>query len=142
MKTIFACCLVPALLGTLAAGAAQAQRPFFGGPPPRGVLHWSGDVDDTTIITLHGDQVRDRAMRGKGVDDENVNLVGRLPHRPVFVTLRDRDGRGQVRIVEQPRPDNDFTAAVRIHDPQPGRGHYRFTLTWRPLPRRDEPFGR
>ncbi len=135
MKATFTNCLLPALLlGTITAGAVQAQRPFLGAEPPRGNLQWSGSVDETEIIYVHGDQVQDRTVRGKGVSDENVDFAGRLPRRPVLVTLRDWDGRGEVRVVQQPRPDNDFTAAVRIHDPQPGQGHYRFTLAWRPRP--------
>ena len=135
MKTILTKCVIPAAL--LGAGllplAAQAQRPFFGGEPPRGALHWSGDVDETTIVYVHDDQVHDRVVRGKSVDDERVDFVGRLPRRRAFVTLRDWNGRGDVRVVQQPRPGNDFTAAVRIHDPQPGDAPYRFTLVWRPL---------
>jgi hypothetical protein len=91
-------------------------------------------VDETEIISVHGDQIHDRDVRGKGVNNEDVDFNGRLPRGPYTVFLRDWDGRGDVRVIQQPGPDNDFTAAVRIHDPQPGQGHYHFTLVWRPLP--------
>jgi hypothetical protein len=150
MKITLTKYLIPALLlgATCLPLAAQAQRPFYGagpfhgqrnpfrgGPGPyvgTGTLHWSGDVDETEIIYVHGDQIRDRNVRGKGVSDENVDFQGRLSHGPASVHLLDWDGRGEVRVIQQPNPDNDFTAAIRIHDPQSGQGHYRFTLAWRP----------
>ena len=39
-----------------------------------------------------------------------------------------------MRVVQPPTPDNDFTTAVRIHDPQPGRSHYDIAPAWAPLP--------
>jgi hypothetical protein len=40
------------------------------------------------------------------------------------------EGRGFVRIVEQPRAENDFTLAVSIEDRQPGSGFYSLALYW------------
>lgn len=95
-----------------------------------GRLVWAGSVDDRAEVALHGRDVQTRTLSGKSVDSVNSQIFGRLPEgRPVFVSLRGR-GRGTVRVVQQPRPDNNFTAVVRIHDPQPGSDHYRFTLEW------------
>ncbi|MBV9849365.1 MAG: hypothetical protein JO250_06735 [Armatimonadetes bacterium] len=143
-------CLAPAVLvGALLPGTAllptvaQADPPRFyddNGPDrdwdrgaARGELNWSGDVDDTVIVYVHGRDVRTRTVRGKSANNINTQLSGRLPRGPISVFLRERDGRGSVRVVQQPTPDNDFTAAVRIHDPQRGRSHYNFVLAWRPL---------
>ena len=114
-----AACL--ALIGSVVIPtAAQAQ----------GRLAWSGDVDDRATVSLHGRDVQTQTVSGKSVSNSNSQVMGRLPtERPVFVSLRKR-GRGMVRIVQQPRPFNNYTAVVRIHDPQPGSGHYRFTLDW------------
>ncbi len=95
-----------------------------------GQLVWSGNVDDRATVTLHGRDVQTNAVSGKSVNDVNSQIFGRLPtDHPVFVSL-DKRGRGMVRIVQQPRPFNNFTAVVRIHDPQPGAGHYRLALNW------------
>ncbi len=99
--------------------AAQAQ----------GRAIWSGNVDDTAVVSVHGSDVQTRTVSGKAVTNVNTQVSGRLPHRPVFVSLRRR-GRGQVQVVEQPRPFNGYTAKVRIHDPQPGSHRYRFALVW------------
>lgn len=95
----------------------------------QGRVAWSGTVDNTAVVSVHGRDVQTQTVSGKSVTDINTQVSGRLPHRPVFVSLRKR-GRGDVRIVQQPRPFNDFTAKVRIHDPQPGSHRYRFALVW------------
>ena len=100
----------------------------------RGGMTWSGDVDDTTIVSVRGDDVRTNTVHGKDASNVSTQVFGRLPRAPIYVYLRHRDGRGQVRIVQQPNPDNGFTAKIRIHDPQAGRGHYDFGLGWQPLP--------
>ena len=122
--------LFAAVCGMAVPASAQA----------RGGMTWSGDVDDTTIVSVHGGDVRTDTVRGKDAANINEQVFGRLPHQPIFVYLRHRDGRGQIRIVQQPNPDNGFTARIRIHDPQAGRSHYDFDLGWSPLPPPDAPY--
>ncbi len=95
-----------------------------------GRLDWSGDVDDRAAVSIHGRDVQTRTLSGKSVASADSQMFGRLPtERPVFVNVTKR-GRGTVRVVQQPGPFNNYTAVVRIHDPQPGAGHYRFRLEW------------
>jgi hypothetical protein len=95
-----------------------------------GRLDWSGNVDDRAAVSIHGRDVRTQTVSGKSVQNVNLQMFGRLPtERPVFVNLTKR-GRGSVRVVQQPGPFNNYTAIVRIHDPQPGAAHYRFRLEW------------
>ena len=161
MNKTFMKCLAPVmLLGTLALPmAASADPPYDGGqlydqgPPPsfngdrgpgrdgdwgldrghrRGVAHWSGEVDDTVVVSIHASDIDTNTVHGRRVRDVDSNVDGRLPHFPGHVFLRDSRGRGDIQIIEQPRPDNDFTARVRIYDGQRGASHYRFTLAWTP----------
>ena len=130
MKTntrISASTLLAALLLTLLPLTASAQM-----PRRHGSITWSGNVDDTAVVTVHQDRVRTRVVSGKSNGNDNAQIVGRLPDRPVRLLLLQRRGRGQIRIVEQPNPGNNFTGRVRIHDPQPGSGFYSFVLSWRP----------
>ena len=146
--------LAPALLlGALGlAGAAHAQSPQYRAPYDgndgrifRGVrpdfqrpdferagggVRWEGDVDDTTIVYVHRRDVRTETVCGKSASNVHAREFGGLPDRPVSVFLRHEDGRGRIRIVQQPSPDNDWTAAVRVYDPQPGRSHYEFEMGW------------
>lgn len=110
--------LVLAATGTLALPSAAHA----------GQLVWRGAVDDQATITLHGRDVQTNTVSGKAVENADSQVSGRLPtERPAFVSL---DGRGTLRVVQQPRPSNNFTAVVRVHDPQPGAGRYRFRLNW------------
>ncbi len=109
-------------------------RPGFGGRGPGGSITWSGTVDETTVVTLHGSDVRTRVVSGKGSSDANAQVLGRLPERPVRLVLRRHQGRGEIRIVQQPNPSNNFTGRVRIHDPQAGSSFYSFVLGWRRAP--------
>ncbi len=94
-----------------------------------GRLAWAGRVDGVTVIRIHGRNVSTQAVKGKGVQDERYFVTGRL--RPgAYVRLVDVAGRGIVRLVRRPGPYNNFTAAVRINDPQPGNAPYHFTLLW------------
>ncbi|MCW3058579.1 MAG: hypothetical protein JWQ02_400 [Capsulimonas sp.] len=93
-------------------------------------LRWSGDVDDKATIRISGTDVRVRATSG-GVSNEHHDFQGGgLPNRPVSVNLRQTDGRGTVQLVQEPNANNNYTAVVRIHDTDSGKGHYSFDLQW------------
>ncbi|MGI4787852.1 MAG: hypothetical protein ACRYFS_03275 [Janthinobacterium lividum] len=128
MNTIFqnlgAAAILLTVIGSLACPASAQGRSD---------MRWSGDVDDTTIVSIRGNDVRTDTVFGKQASNINAQVFGSLPRGPIQAYLVDRRGRGQVRIVQQPNPDNDFTAKVRIHDPQAGRAHYDFDLAWVPL---------
>ncbi len=95
-----------------------------------GRLDWSGDVDDRASVSIHGRDVRTQTLSGKSAENVSSQMFGRLPtERSVFINVTKR-GRGMVRVIQQPGPFNNYTAVVRIHDPQPGAGHYRFRLEW------------
>ncbi len=146
-----------ALLGTTLA-PAFAQRPYYGDQGygrhdnrnnnrdfgrnndrgfgrndrsnDRSQLRWSGQVDDTAIITLRGRDVRTRTEQGRGVTNVSEQVNGQLPDRRVNVALREVSGRGQVQVIEQPSPRNNYTARVRVRDSQGGSARYSFVLDW------------
>lgn len=97
---------------------------------PTGRLSWGGDVDDVTVVTLHRHMVSFHVISGKSPTNIHIHLQGGIGPDSGPVTLGNWSGRGQVVLVRQPNPHNDFTAVVRISDPQGGRGHYHFVLTW------------
>ena len=117
-------------LGVAAAASALAVMAPANAQGRRDIS-WRGDVDDTVIVYIHGDRTRTETLSGNGPRNVRSNSFGRLPDRPVTVFLSDREGRGRIRVVQQPGPDNDYTAAVRISDPEGGSSRYRFTLSWR-----------
>lgn len=115
-----------AVYGALTITPAQAQG--------RAGMSWSGRVDNDVIVYIHQDNARTDTLSGRSTDHIRTDFWGRLPDRPVQVYLENRQGRGVIRVIQQPRPDNGFTAGVEIRDPQAGYGDYNFTLGWsRPM---------
>jgi hypothetical protein len=94
-------------------------------------LVWSGRVDEQAIISCQDKTCTSKADRGAPVAEERFKFSRPLPHRDVEVTLDDHAGRGDIRLVEQPRERNNYTARVSIRDPQNGSGEYSFTLAWK-----------
>jgi hypothetical protein len=99
---------------------------------PGGADHitWSGRVDQEVIVTCHGNQCTSEAVSGAPPMHERVKVSRPLPERDVKVSLETVEGRGEVRLVEQPGEHNGYTARVRIRDPQGGAGDYSFVLSW------------
>jgi hypothetical protein len=95
-------------------------------------LQWSGRVEEEVVVSCAADRCTSEAVRGTAVMHEHVKFARPLPTHNVAVRLEKVDGRGEVRIVEQPSEHNGYTARVRIRDPQTGIGDYAFTLAWKP----------
>jgi len=87
-------------------------------------------VDDEALISCRGKTCVSKAAQGAPVADESFKFSKPLPNKDVEVTLDGALGRGQIRLVEQPRRSNDYTVRVSIRDPQSGSAEYSFTLSW------------
>src|SRR5258708_3424755 len=93
-------------------------------------ITWSGRVDEEVIVSCRGSHCASETVSGAPVMHERVKIPHPLPDRDVKGTLENVDGRGEVRLIEQPAESNGYTARVRIRDPQGGAGDYSFALTW------------
>jgi hypothetical protein len=91
---------------------------------------WSGRVDQEALVNCRAKSCVSEAARGAPVTAEKFKFSRALPDRDVDVRLEQAEGRGEIRLVEQPRENNHFTARVSIRDPQDGSGEYSFLLTW------------
>ena len=98
-------------------------------PAHAGTLNWSGDVDDTATVAISGRNVHTTANAG-GIRNEHTNFRGALPRDDVQVRLDRNDGRGNVRIIQQPSARNNYTTLIRVVDKEKGRSRYSFTLNW------------
>ncbi|MGC8793879.1 MAG: hypothetical protein ACP5U2_10865 [Bryobacteraceae bacterium] len=101
-------------------------------------LWWSGRVDGEAIIECRGDLCEAQTVSGQPVSRDRFRFTRPLPRQRVVVSLDETSGRGQVRLLEQPREENDYTARVLIRDPQGGAADYSFVLSWT-TPARGEP---
>lgn len=110
---------IAAALLLAAAPALEAQG--------QTLLQWSGSVDREIQIAMRGTSV----WRHAG---ENVRGASRvtvaLPRTSGSVRVRVLEGRGNVDVVQQPSPNNGYTAIVRIRDPRSGSDHYRIATYW------------
>lgn len=93
-------------------------------------IAWSGRVDQEARISCRAKSCVAEAANGAPVADEHVKFSRPLPNREVQVSLEQTEGRGEIRLVEQPSERNQYTARVSIRDPQAGTAEYSFLLVW------------
>ncbi len=103
---------------------------FEHGPEKNDQVAWTGRVDGAVVVSCHKQSCVSSVEQGAPVADEHFKFSRPLPDRDADVRLEDPEGRGEVRLIEQPRQRNNYTARVSIHDPQGGAGEYSFTLVW------------
>lgn len=105
-------------------------------------LTWSGRVDHAAVISCHekscASSPEQGAQQGAPVADEHFKFSKPLPDRDTEVRLEDLEGRGQIRLVEQPRQQNNYSARVSIRDPGTGAGEYSFSLVWNRLGKKEQ----
>jgi len=97
---------------------------------PADHVAWSGRVDRQAVISCQAKSCASSVTEGAPVADEKFKFSHPLPNRDVDVRLEQTDGRGEIRLAEQPRESNHFTARVSIRDPRNGASEYSFVLSW------------
>jgi hypothetical protein len=107
--------------------------------PGNGVasFNWQGEIDGTSFIRIRGREVRSQSQSGLPVQNQQFDFTDPLPNAPVQVVLAEVEGRGRVNLIQQPRPENNYTVVVRIDDSKGGQSPYRFVLRWYDVTRRD-----
>ena len=100
----------------------------YSGP---GTMTWRGRVDDYVELNIQGNRVRSREREGSQTLSEQVSFSNPLPRANVTVSVRKRDGRGRVSVVQQPNQSNNYTAIVKIDDDKGGADDYEIEMEWR-----------
>lgn len=99
----------------------------------RTALRWMGNVDGVLEMRIQGDRIRYRELSGREVRGVRTDFARfGLPRQNVFLRVDELQGRGTVRVVQQPSARNGYTAVIQIRDPQSGYGRYAFDLLVRP----------
>ncbi len=97
-----------------------------------GLFEFRGRVDGEVLFRIRGDRVFADNTNGRPAEVESFTFSQPLPAIAVGeMSVEQRDGRGEVVLVEQPSAGNDFTATVRVSDPKGGDDRYHFRLQWR-----------
>lgn len=101
-----------------------------GGGASSGTMHWRGTIDDIAQIRVQESSVDVSAVSGSPYSDGTFNFTSPLPYRRVTVQLNKISGRGDMRIIQQPSRENDYTAVIEIRDTNRGPSNYEFELSW------------
>ncbi len=93
-------------------------------------FQWKGRVDGADDILIRGRSVRVDHLGAKPIQYQDHRFSAPLPARAVEVELHPIEGRGTVRLMEQPSKRNDYTVVVRIEDRRGGASDYEFEVVW------------
>jgi len=97
-------------------------------------------VDGEVEVTVRGDLVYLKTIRGRDGRDDGSECNDPLPNRPAAdFNFEVKDSRGDIRLIAEPSRRTDFQAVVRIRDSEAGEGRYHFRLSWRITGDRDYP---
>jgi len=100
----------------------------YSGP---GTMTWRGRVDDYVELNIQGNRVRSREREGSQTLNEQVSFSNPLPRANVAVSVKKRNGRGRVSVVQQPNQSNNYTAIIKIDDDKGGADDYEIEMEWR-----------
>lgn len=95
-----------------------------------GTASWSGRVDAKANIIIRGSTIRSEDVSGTGLQVNYQNINGNLGRRATTVSATRRDGRGDVRVIQQPSRSNDYTAIIQIVDSRNGADNYSVDISW------------
>lgn len=94
-------------------------------------FQWRGQVDGVDEILIRGSEVRIRHLEAKPIQRQDHRFTAPLPEWEVDLRLHTIEGRGELRLIEEPSSWNGYTAIVRIDDGDHiGDSYYEFELRW------------
>ena len=94
------------------------------------LLHWSGNVDGELEIQIRNGRVNYRNISGASPTGIRVSEGRGASRTGGLVNISQSQGRGSVRVIQQPSNRNGYTTIIRINDPQRGYGYYDFDVFW------------
>lgn len=103
-----------------------------GGDPGNnsGRIRWRGTVDDKVHLVIQGSYFDVRTISGSDYGSGNFNTSSSLPNRQVNVRVNKINGRGDIRVIQQPSYNNKFTAIIEIYDRKSGERDYEVEIYW------------
>jgi hypothetical protein len=95
-----------------------------------GTMMWRGRVDDYVELRIQGSRVMSRERQGAPTFNERYDFSSPLPRAEVQMSVKKRDGRGRVQLIQSPSRSNGYTAVVAIDDDKGGADNYEIELRW------------
>ena len=96
-----------------------------------GRAFWRGTVDKEVRLIIKGDNIETRLISGNPNQPGDFSVTASLPTRNVKVEVNKKEGRGKVRVLQQPNRNNDYTAIIQIYDEGGGARDYQLEIFWR-----------
>lgn len=104
----------------------------------QGNMEWSGTVDDRVNLVIRGRNVRVQTLSGRQYGNGRYDFDrdwddrrgGNSRWERSRASVERLDGRGDVRIIQQPNRRNNFTTIVQITDKKGGPDRYRIRVDW------------
>ncbi len=111
-------------------GDDDYEGPYPGGGNSVRGLRWSGTVDGRDLIYIRGSRLWIDHREGQPIFNDNYRFFAPLPDQRTTVLVRKLNGRGSIRVIEQPSRNNNFTAVLQIEDRDGGADRYEFEVIW------------
>lgn len=86
-------------------------------------------VDMAAEVDVYGDSGRLRTISGQPATWTRMECTDPLPYNMSDFRFKGIDGRGQVKLAQDPRNNNGM-AVIRIDDPRSGSEGYTFDIEW------------
>jgi hypothetical protein len=121
--------ILAAIALPLSAQTVQRRASMAGGgSPDRGKCTVEIVVDGAAEVEIRGDTAFLRNLKGQLPQWRRFECTGVMPPNPGDFRFAGVDGRGEQRLVRDPR--NGGTAVVQIQDPGNGTEGYTFDIFW------------
>lgn len=89
-------------------------------------------VDGEIELRVQDDRIRYTVASGRPPREDGSEFTQPIPRTKLkSFKLDKKDGRGEVQLLEQPTPENGYTARIRINDPKGGDDKYRIEVKWK-----------
>ena len=102
----------------------------FGGGQRTGRAYWSGIVDKQVQLVVRNRNIETQTISGREYPAGRFNFTASLPTRNVSVDVDKKSGRGDIRVIQQPSRDNNYTAIIQIDDNDSGAKEYQLEINW------------
>jgi hypothetical protein len=117
------------LLSQVAHASTESRRATITGGGRYGRCTIEVNVDGAAEVEISGDLGLLRTLSGQTATWRRFQCNAPLPRNPSDFHFAGVDGRGNVRLLRDPR-SNGGTALIHISDPKGGREGYTFDLQW------------
>lgn len=94
-------------------------------------MTWNGRVDDVVQVVIRGRSADTVTISGREYRDGRARFEGRVGRRNNSrARVEKEEGRGKIRVTQQPSRRNKYTTIIRVEDSKGGDDRYKFTVEW------------